>query len=114
MKHDLNISVDFDDEALIKHIKSHAYVEICDRIYKDTKQEVRRSAGYTGYFQNNDHYYEKALMNLTHEALDKFIADNKDKIIELASAKLADRIVRTKAMKAAVAALEETDGSDTD
>lgn len=106
MEHILNIAFNFDDERVRKSVEDQACNLIVNKMCKDMKSALE--AKVRGWGFNSSEVSEGILM-FVDKYVGNVIDENKDVIIERASTILADRLLRTKAAKAAVAkVLEDT------
>ena len=91
MEHIIQFAVGIDDERIVKHIEERAEKTITDELKKKVEQQMFRC----------NFYGEptRELSNWTASLVESFLKDHKDEIIELAGKHLAEKLVRTKAVK---------------
>lgn len=95
MEHIIQFGVSVDDEAIKKTIVNKASETVVN--------EVKRELGVNvGYFQNN-----AVLRRMINEEVLAIFEAHKDAIIAEAGKQLADKLIRTKAVKEATAKLIE-------
>lgn len=101
--HVVNVAFDFDDDKVRKTLEESAEKKVIDNILTDIKKAIcsKSDRYYYGYnnAKPNDENFESGLKVIIYDEIDKVLLDNKDKIIELAAEKLADKLSRTKAAK---------------
>lgn len=100
MEHILQFAIYIDDDAIVKRIEENAEKNITDEI----KQEVMKLM-----FEYNP-YSGKRLeypTNWTRIQVESFLNDHKDEIIQCAGNILAEKLLRTKAVKETVGRLTE-------
>lgn len=105
MEHIVQFAIGIDDEAITKKIQENAEKIITQNI----QQRVERCIFETSYYgevKNRLNYSaETILMN--------WLDDHRDKIIEIASKALAEKMIKTKAVKAAIEdVLKEGESND--
>ena len=97
MQHIINIAFDFDDEK-VKAIAENTVAKELDSIIKgivlDHIAPVKRIS-----WGNGKAYDWGAFDRRTSEIIEKFLADNKDEILDRAATKLSESYKRTKAWK---------------
>lgn len=94
MEHIVQFAIGIDDDAIAKRIQENAEKIITQQI----QQKVEKSifvADYYGKPQDRLNYTAETLMM-------KWLDSHKDEIIRLASKALADKMVKTKAVKSAI------------
>lgn len=91
MEHIVQFAIGIDDEAIRKRVTESAYNDIVKQLIAEAKKDV----GLSGYYFNEKTNWKQ----LVDDALQKYINDNKDLVIDLAATKLAESIKRSKAFK---------------
>lgn len=101
MEHIVQFAIGIDDKAIQNRIEEHAYTDVLNKLTKNAVDSVfsRSSA------------YSRELMweNLLDDALQSFLEERKDEIIDKAAHILADRFQRTKKYREAMGAAIEKD-----
>lgn len=94
MEHIVQFAVGIDDNAIVKNIMEHAEKTITDELTQQVRDKLFESSYY------NRHATEKdPLSSYAKSLIEKWLDSHKDEIIEKAAMHLADRLVRTKAVK---------------
>lgn len=99
MEHIVQFAIGIDDEAIKKTIKERAESDIIDSIKKDVAMIMFESSGYSCGTIVNKNYPKPWVLDIVKS----IIEEHKDQIIEAAIAELAKNMVRTKAVKEALA-----------
>lgn len=101
MEHIVQFAIGIDDEAIAKRIQENAEKIIIQKI----QQNVEKCIFTTDYYGNS-----KNRLNATAETMFlNWLDSHKEEIIQLASKALADKMVKTKAVKAAIENVLEGD-----
>lgn len=102
MEHIVQFDIGIDDKAIQNRIEEHAYEDVLDKLTKKAMDSVSR----------NTSAYSQALTwkTLMEDALQSFLEERKDEIIDKAANMLADRFQRTKKYREAMGAVIEKDG----
>ena len=90
MEHIVQFGITIDDDTIRRHVEAKA----TDAVVKGLNQTLFRLG------------YNDRLMGITEDVekvIDTFLEEHKQEIIDAAAERLADRLVRTKAVKEAVA-----------
>ncbi|MDB1402963.1 peptidase U32 [Bifidobacterium adolescentis] len=102
MEHIVQFAIDIDDETIQNRIEEHAYSDVLNKLTKNAVDSVfSHSSAYT-----RDIMWE----GLMGEALQSFLEERKDEIIDKAANMLADRFQRTKKYREAMGAVIAKDG----
>lgn len=102
MEHIVQFAIGIDDETIQNRIEEHAYSDVLNKLTKNAVDSVfSHSSAYT-----RDIMWE----GLMGEALQSFLEERKDEIIDKAANMLADRFQRTKKYREAMAAVIAKDG----
>lgn len=102
MEHIVQFAIDIDDETIRNRIEEHAYSDVLNKLTKNAVDSVfSHSSAYT-----RDIMWE----GLMGEALQSFLEERKDEIIDKAANMLADRFQRTKKYREAMGAVIAKDG----
>lgn len=102
MEHIVQFAIGIDDKTIQNRIEEHAYTDVLDKLAKEAMDTVfSHSSAYT-----RDIMWE----GLMGEALQSFLEERKDEIIDKAANMLADRFQRTKKYREAMGAVIAKDG----
>lgn len=102
MEHIVQFAIGIDDKAIQNRIEEYAYRDVLDKLAKNAVDSVfSHSSAYT-----RDIMWE----GLMGEALQSFLEERKDEIIDKAANMLADRFQRTKKYREAMGAVIAKDG----
>lgn len=102
MEHIVQFAIGIDDETIQNRIEEHAYSDVLNKLTKNAVDGVfSHSSAYT-----RDIMWE----GLMGEALQSFLEERKDEIIDKAANMLADRFQRTKKYREAMGAVIAKDG----
>lgn len=102
MEHIVQFAIGIDDKAIQNRIEEHAYRDVLDKLAKNAVDSV---------FAHTSAYSRESMWNsLMGEALQSFLEERKDEIIDKAATMLADRFQRTKKYREAMDAAIEKDG----
>ena len=102
MEHIVQFAIGIDDETIQNRIEEHAYSDVLNKLTKNAVDSVfSHSSAYT-----RDIMWE----GLMGEALQSFLEERKDEIIDKAANMLADRFQRTKKYREAMGAVIAKDG----
>lgn len=102
MEHIVQFAIGIDDKAIQNRIEEHAYTDVLNKLTKNAVDSVfSRSSAYS-----RELMWEKLL----DDALQSFLEERKDEIIDKAAHILADRFQRTKKYREAMGAAIEKDG----
>lgn len=94
--HIVNVAFDFDDDKVRKILEDSAEKKVIDELKEEVYRSLsKRSYGYGQYSK------EEILKSLAERAVDSFFEDYKNEIIQEAAKILADKLVRSKAVKEA-------------
>ena len=93
MEHILQFGVNIDDEAIVRNIENSIQKKVENAILQDVKQKIVGNENYSNWS------YSKRIEGLIADAASNFFTENKDRIIELTSDKLVDKLAKTKAVK---------------
>lgn len=102
MEHIVQFAIGIDDKAIQNRIEEHAYSDVLNKLTKNAVDSVfSHSSAYT-----------RGIMweGLMGEALQSFLEERKDEIIDKAANMLADRFQRTKKYREAMGAVIAKDG----
>ena len=94
MDHLVQFTISIDDKHIAQIVEQKAAKTMEDEVLKVCKSQIGCEAKYWG---NNEPG------PMLKKALDEFIKDNREEIIDKAADKLAERLSRTKAVKEAAA-----------
>lgn len=102
MEHIVQFAIGIDDKAIQNRIEEHAYRDVLDKLAKNAVDSV---------FAHTSAYSRASMWkSLMGEALQSFLEERKDEIIDKAANMLADRFQRTKKYREAMDAAIEKDG----
>ncbi|WNE84570.1 peptidase U32 [Bifidobacterium adolescentis] len=102
MGHIVQFAISIDDETIQNRIEEHAYKDVLNKL---TKNAVDSVFSYTNAYSRDTMW-----RNLMEEALQSFLEERKDEIIDKAANMLADRFQRTKKYREAMGDAIEKDG----
>ena len=102
MEHIVQFAINIDDKAIQNRIEEHAYTDVLDKL---TKNAVDSVFSYTNAYSRDTLW-----RNLMEDALQRFLEERKDEIIDKAANMLADRFQRTKKYREAMGTAIEKDG----
>lgn len=98
MEHIVQFAIGIDDEKIRDNITQNAEKTITKNIEQQVRDRLFESSYYGG------HADEKSRLNAYSERIiDNFLEKHKDEIVEKASAYLAEKLMRSKVVKEAVA-----------
>lgn len=102
MEHIVQFAIGIDDETIQNRIEEYAYSDVLNKLTKNAVDSVfSHSSAYS-----RDIMWER----LMGEALQSFLEERKDEIIDKAAHMLADRFQRTKKYREAMGAVIAKDG----
>lgn len=102
MEHIVQFAIGIDDKAIQNRIEEYAYKDVLDKIVKETMDTV---------FAHTSAYSRDIMWKtLMEDALQSFLEERKDEIIDKAAHILADRFQRTKKYREAMGAAIAKDG----
>ena len=87
MEHIVQFAIGIDDETIQKRIENNAYNDILENLIADIKKDLPKTYGGVNW------------RRLVDDAIEEFIQENKDEIIETAAKELCESFRRTKAFK---------------
>ena len=102
MEHIVQFAISIDDETIQNRIEEHAYTDVLNKL---TKNAVDSVFAHTSAY-SRELMWEKLLDN----ALQSFLEERKDEIIDKAAHMLADRFQRTKKYREAMGTVIAKDG----
>lgn len=102
MEHIVQFAIGIDDKAIQNRIEEYAYKDVLDKIVKETMDTV--------FAHTNAYSRENMRKTMMEEALQSFLEERKDEIIDKAANTLADRFQRTKKYREAMGTAIEEDG----
>ena len=104
MEHIVQFAIGIDDEAIVKRVTDSAEKQIVDGLKAKYESEIEHQIfkfERSGWGSSTK-MVKAGLSDWVNELVIKLLEDNKEEIIERASEKLADKMSRTKAIKAAM------------
>lgn len=102
MEHIVQFAIGIDDETIQNRIEEHAYSDVLNKLTKNAVDS---------FFSHSSAYTRDIMWEgLMGEALQSFLEERKDEIIDKAANMLADRFQRTKKYREAMDAAIEKDG----
>ena len=102
MEHIVQFAIGIDDKAIQNRIEECAYTDVLNKLTKNAVDSV---------FSHSSAYSRELLWEkLLDDALQSFLEERKDEIIDKAANMLADRFQRTKKYREAMDAAIEKDG----
>lgn len=96
MEHIVQFGINIDDEAIKKVIADNVMKQVAGEIKHDCMKELVGSGNVSNYD------YKHKIKEITNENIQNFFEENKETIIEIASDKLTEKLVKTKAVREAV------------
>lgn len=100
MEHIVHFGISIDDDAITKRIQENAEKIIIQKIEQDVKKNIF-SIDYRGN--------SIGLNYIAESIFNKWLDSHKDEIIQVASKALADKMIKTKAVKEAINKVLEGD-----
>ena len=101
MEHIVQFAIGIDDKAIQNRIEEYAYKDVLDKLAKNAVDSV---------FAHTSAYSRESMWNsLMGEALQSFLEERKDEIIDKAANMLTDRFQRTKKYREAMGDAIEKD-----
>lgn len=97
IEHIVQFAISIDDEQIKKTIEKNAMQQVVATFKNDISKEMIGKNNYT----KSD--YSTKMWNAINEQIETFLDENREKIIEIASEKLADKLAKTKKVKDMVA-----------
>lgn len=94
MDHLVQFTISIDDNHIAQMVEQKAAKAMQDEVLKICKSQIGGEANYWGSGEPGP---------VLKKAIDDFMADNREEIIDKAADKLAERLSRTKAVKEAAA-----------
>lgn len=102
MEHIVQFAIGIDDETIQNRIEEHAYTDVLNKPTKNAVDSV---------FSHSSAYSRELMWEkLLDDALQSFLEERKDEIIDKAANMLADRFQRTKKYREAMGDAIEKDG----
>lgn len=102
MEHIVQFAINIDDKTIQNRIEEHAYTDVLDKITKEAVDSV---------FAHTSAYSREIMWkSLIGDALQSFLEERKDEIIDKAANMLADRFQRTKKYREAMGDAIAKDG----
>lgn len=102
MEHIVQFAIGIDDETIQNRIEEHAYTDVLNKLTKNAVDSV---------FSHSSAYSRELMWEkLLDDALQSFLEERKDEIIDKAANMLADRFQRTKKYREAMGDAIEEDG----
>lgn len=102
MEHIVQFAINIDDKTIQNRIEEYAYKDVLDKIVKETMDTV--------FAHTNAYSRENMCKTVLVGALQSFLEERKDEIIDKAANMLADRFQRTKKYREAMGDAIEKDG----
>ena len=102
MEHIVQFAINIDDKTIQNRIEEHAYSDVLNKLTKNAVDSV---------FSHSSAYSRDIMWeSLMGEALQSFLDERKNEIIDKAANMLADRFQRTKKYREAMGAVIAKDG----
>ncbi|MFQ6189531.1 peptidase U32 [Bifidobacterium adolescentis] len=102
MEHIMQFAINIDDETIQNRIEEHAYSDVLNKLTKNAVDSV---------FSHSSAYTRNTMWEgLMGDALQSFLEERKDEIIDKAANMLADRFQRTKKYREAMGDAIAKDG----
>lgn len=102
MEHIVQFAINIDDKTIQNRIEEHAYRDVLDKLAKNAVDSI--------FSYTNAYSWDTMWRNLMEDALQSFLEERKDEIIDKAAHMLADRFQRTKKYREAMGAVIAKDG----
>lgn len=102
MEHIVQFAINIDDKTIQNRIEEHAYRDVLDKLAKEATDTV--------FAHTNAYSRENMWKTLMEDALQRFLEERKDEIIDKAANMLADRFQRTKKYREAMGDAIEKEG----
>lgn len=102
MEHIVQFAINIDDKTIQNRIEEHAYTDVLNKLTKEATDTV--------FAHTNAYSRENMCKTMMEEALQSFLEERKDEIIDKAAHMLADRFQRTKKYREAMGAVIAKDG----
>ena len=102
MEHIVQFAIGIDDKAIQNRIEEYAYKDVLDKITTETMDTI--------FMHMNAYSRENMCQTMMGDALQSFLEERKDEIIDKAANMLADRFQRTKKYREAMGDAIEKDG----
>lgn len=102
MEHIVQFAINIDDKTIQNRIEEHAYTDVLNKLTKEAMDTV--------FAHTNAYSRENMRKTMMEEALQSFLEERKDEIIDKAANMLADRFQRTKKYREAMGATIAKDG----
>lgn len=102
MEHIVQFAINIDDKTIQNRIEEHAYRDVLDKLAKEATDTV--------FAHTNAYSRENMWKTVLVGALQRFLEERKDEIIDKAANMLADRFQRTKKYREAMGTAIEKDG----
>lgn len=96
MEHIVQFAIGIDDKAIQNRIEEHAYTDVLNKLAKETMDSV--------FAHTSAYSRENMCQTMMGDALQSFLEERKDEIIDKAANMLADRFQRTKKYREAMGA----------
>lgn len=102
MEHIVQFAIGIDDKTIQNRIEEHAYTDVLDKLAKEAMDTV--------FAHTNAYSRENMWKTMMVSALQSFLEERKDEIIDKAANLLADRFQRTKKYREAMGDAIAKDG----
>lgn len=102
MEHIVQFAIGIDDKTIQNRIEEHAYTDVLDKLAKEAMDTV--------FAHTNAYSRENMWKTMMGNALQSFLEEHKDEIIDKAANLLADRFQRTKKYREAMGDAIAKDG----
>lgn len=102
MEHIVQFAINIDDKTIQNRIEEHAYTDVLNKLTKEATDTV--------FAHTNAYSRENMWKTVLVGALQRFLEERKDEIIDKAANMLADRFQRTKKYREAMGDAIEEDG----
>lgn len=102
MEHIVQFAINIDDKTIQNRIEEHAYTDVLNKLAKEATDTV--------FAHTNAYSRENMWKTVLVGALQRFLEERKDEIIDKAANTLADRFQRTKKYREDMGTAIEEDG----
>ena len=96
MEHIVQFGIGIDDDKIKKTVEDNVMKQVSGAIKNDCIKAL------VGRKDASNYDYTQKIREMINDIIQRFFEDNKDKIIEVASDKLVEKLAKTKAVREAV------------
>ena len=99
--HILNVAFDFDDAKITKTIEEKAFDSAMEAVKKDVIKVIATET--SRYHYNADADYRDGLKAFVQNAVKEVVESERERIVQMAVDKIAEKLAKTKAVREAAA-----------